>query len=429
MENNNNDKDYNLYTEHVVKEPWKAAKRRLKKAGFITLLAVIFGVIAGLVMLVVYKVGKGYIDDNKGAAVVEKESHTHGEKETDTKPMEPITISPVETEVVPTEPVTELQIDDEVLKEYAEYYKSLKAVTEKVQKSMVTVSVSRENIDWFNTTYQNISEDFGIVVSADDNGYYVLTDYSLVRTPGNIVVTYPDGSRDTAKILAGDTTTDLAIIKTGEITNKSVSIANFGDSSATMQGDLVVAVGKLYGFAGSIGYGITTGVENIISDTDSAYQLINTNISGNENATGIIVNLRGEIIGMITTAYNSGNSSPVTAYASNGISPIIEMLINGKRTAYLGVRGQEITADVEEKYNIPKGIYVSTVESNSPAYQAGIQTGDVLFAIADKEINTMTEFMEILRNKNVDDKITLMIKRKGRDEYKEIEFDLMLGVE
>ena len=429
MSDNNNDKEYDLYTEHIVKEPWKKFGRRAKKILLIMSLAVFFGLVAGLVMLVVYKVGKGYIEDDNKKPGIEKESESVIESESDTQSAEPVTIAPVETEQVTTETATEIQIDDEMLKEYSGYFKSLKAVASKVKASMVTVTVSRENVDWFNATYQNISEAYGLVISSDSTGYYVLTDYALVRTPGNIVITYPGGSTDTAVFLAGDTTTNLAVIKTGTFDEKAVKIAAFGDSNAIVQGDLVLAVGKLYGFAGSIGYGMATGTNNTVNDTDSSYRLINTDIAGSGNPTGVICNLRGEITGIVTTTYNSGNSSLITAYAINDVAPLIERLSNGNTTPYLGIRGQEVTKEIKEKYEIPDGIYVTAVEANSPAYQAGIQTGDVIVSINKKEIKTMNEFMNELGGHKVNSNISLMIKRKGREEYKEIEFTLMLGGE
>lgn len=428
MADNNNDKEYDLYTEHIVKDPWKKIARRAKKILLIMCLAVFFGLVAGLIMLLVYKVGKDYIEDDKNQTI-EKESESVSEIESDTESKEPVTISPVETEPAETEPVTEIQIDDEVLKEYAGYYKSIQAVASKVKESMVTVTVTKENIDWFNATYQNISEAYGLVISADSTGYYILTDYSLVKSSGDIVITYPGGGNDTAVLLAGDATTNLAVIKTSTFYEDEVNIAAIGDSNAVLQGDFVLAVGKLYGFGGSIGYGLATGINNSVSDTDSVYHLINTDIVGSGNPTGVLCNLRGEITGIITTAYNSGNSNLITAYAVKDIVSLVESLSNGKTTPYLGIRGQEVTPQIKDKYNIPDGIYITAVETNSPAYQAGIQTGDVLYAINNIGMVSMNGFMKELGKYRPEDKISVMVKRKGRDEYKEIEFNLFLGVE
>jgi S1-C subfamily serine protease len=195
------------------------------------------------------------------------------------------------------------------------------------------------------------------------------------------------------------------------------------------QGDILIAVGKLYGFAGSMGYGMATGVNNSINDTDSCYRLINTDITGTESSSGVLANINGKVVGIVTTSYNSGSTNLVTAYAVSDIIDLVERLCNGRTTGYFGIRGQEVTDEIKQSNGIPAGIYVSVVETNSPAYSVGIQTGDVICGINSKPVTTMKEFMDILGKYDAGDSLNVKIKRKGRDMYKEIEFNLMLGVE
>ena len=425
-------KDYDLYTEHIVKTPWTRIKRWIKKGLVVFALAVFFGLVAGLVMLVVYKGGKRFVDPptaNAGIDLNENETASDEQTEEDTK--EPITLPPVEdnTEEATDKPEIPSGGNNGVLDDYKEIYGALKNIANGVNKSMVTVTVAREDVDWFNSTYQNITEEIGIVIAKDSTGFYVLTDYSLIRNAGSIVITYPDGSTDTAAVEAGDFTTDLAVLKTAKATNKSVEVAVLGDSSVVEKGDLIVAVGKLYGFAGSMGYGMATGVNNVVNDTDSSYKLINTDIAGTENSSGVLVNLNGQIVGIITTGYSSGNSRLIAAYAISGVRDLIQNLSNAIDTPYLGIKGQEVTPALKLAYDIPDGVYVTAIETNSPAYFAGIQMGDVICALENEQITTMEEFMKALRGHKPNEAVRLTVKRKGRDTYKEIEFNLMLGVE
>ncbi len=426
------DKEYDLYTEHIVKEPWKKVKRYLKKALVILLMAVFFGLVAGLVMLLVYKTGNKYIEEPPTRPTITlsgEEETTTEETTTDNSETESITVPPVEVPTNPTEAPTEEEPDDEFLMDYSKYYESLKKVAGKVNSSMVTVTASKENVDWFNSTYQNISEEYGLVVAAGENGYYILTDYSLVKNTNNLVVTYPDGGKDMATLMAGDITTNLAVLKTGSVNNTSVNVASLSDSAMVRQGDILIAVGKLYGFAGSMGYGMATGVNNSINDTDSCYRLINTDITGTESSSGVLANINGKVVGIVTTSYNSGSTNLVTAYAVSDIIDLVERLCNGRTTGYFGIRGQEVTDEIKQSNGIPSGIYVSVVETNSPAYSIGIQTGDVICGINSKPVTNMKEFMDILAKYDSGDSLNVTIKRKGRDMYKEIEFNLMLGVE
>ncbi len=423
MSDKKND-NYDLYTEHIVKEPWKNSKRILKKGALLVAMAVFFGLVAGLVMIIVYKTGKNYLDDNK-AAMNETTSSTDGSESKETDP-EDTTVPPIEE--ITTEIPSTVPIDNEKLNDYMGYYKALKSVADKAGLSVVTVTAAKQGVDFFNSTYQNIADEYGIVISSDSTGYYILTEYSLVKNSENIQVTYYDKTVDTAEFVAGDTTTDMAVIKTGSL-NTAVVPVQFGNSDAVLKGDLLVATGKLYGFNGTIGYGIATGVNNSVNDTDSIYRLINTDISGTATSNGVILNLHGEVVGIITMAYNSDNTNFITAYAINDVRNLMQNLVNKKSMPYLGIKGQTVTDEIAATNKIPKGIYISAVETNSPAYKSGIQSGDVITRINGTEINNMESFMMQLEKNNPGDNVNVTIKRRGREDYKEIEFNLVLGVE
>lgn len=423
MSDKKND-NYDLYTEHIVKEPWKNSKRILKKGASLVAMAVFFGLVAGLVMIIVYKTGKNYLDDNK-VAMNETISSTDGSESKETDP-EDTTVPPIEE--ITTEIPSTVPIDNEKLNDYMGYYKALKSVADKAGLSVVTVTAAKQGVDFFNSTYQNIADEYGIVISSDSTGYYILTEYSLVKNSENIQVTYYDKTVDTAEFVAGDTTTDMAVIKTGSL-NTAVVPVQFGNSDAVLKGDLLVATGKLYGFNGTIGYGIATGVNNSVNDTDSIYRLINTDISGTATSNGVILNLYGEVVGIITMAYNSDNTNFITAYAINDVRNLMQNLVNKKSMPYLGIKGQTVTDEIAATNKIPKGIYISAVETNSPAYKSGIQSGDVITQINGTGINNMESFMIQLEKSNPGDNVNVTIKRRGREDYKEIEFNLVLGVE
>lgn len=435
IDNTENNSEYNLYTEHIVDKPWKNIRKNLKKGLVLLAMAIVFGLVAGLVMVIVYKGGRNYVDKKtppisttaEPSTEETKAQETTSETESDSENGETITIAPIESGETKTENESETIEPDDNLLQYGEYYESLRKVTEDTKSSMVKVTVSKEKVDWFNSTYQNITDEYGLVISKDSTGYFILTDYTMLKNAGDIVVTYIDGTTDTAVFVAGDATTNIAVIKTSTA-DKDVKIATLGSANSLKQGDPVIAIGNLYGFAGASGYGMATGVDITVNDTDSSYKLITTSIVGNSDSTGIITNLQGEIVGIITMSYNSGSSNFVTGYSVNDVRKLIEQLGNGKSTAYFGIKGQEVTEKIKTEYGIPNGIYISAVEAKSPAYQAGIQTGDVIYRVNDTTVNTMQEFMTQIRKCSPDTMTRVMIKRKGRDSYKEIEFNLILVV-
>ena len=68
----------------------------------------------------------------------------------------------------------------------------------------------------------------------------------------------------------------------------------------------------------------------------------------------------------------------VTGLAISQIKELIETLSNNQSIVYMGVTGETITPQISEKKGIPKGVFVESVEVDSPAMQAGIQNADVI---------------------------------------------------
>lgn len=125
------------------------------------------------------------------------------------------------------------------------------------------------------------------------------------------------------------------------------------------------------------------------------------------------------MVGIITMAYNSDNTNFITAYAINDVRNLMQNLVNKKSMPYLGIKGQTVTDEIAATNKIPKGIYISAVETNSPAYKSGIQSGDVITQINGTGINNMESFMiqlekvirEIMSMSRLKDEAGKIIKR------------------
>lgn len=423
MESKDKKKKYDLYTEHIVPDN-TAAKKTLKKALFTCLFGALFGVIAGGVMLLVYAGGSGDGEGNKKPQItlgnqVDNNDGVNNDKD--------VTVSVPEN----TKPTTETEPvwDEEFLSQLEELNKNygvIKAVAGKV--SNYTVRVYRPSDGSQVSGFYNTNEAFGLLAAEDDLHYYILTDKTFVNNK-ECYVCYQDGTSVVAEFVEADETTGFAIVRTLKegITNGEIAV--LGSSDAVIEGDIVVAVGELYGFVDSIGYGMITGSNVTVSDTDSSFKILTTDIVGSANSFGVVANLNGAVTGIITTNYNTGTSNHITAYAIDDVVKIIEKLMNGNKCSYFGIRGQSATEALFTDKNAPKGIYVSTVEINSPAYFAGVQPGDIITAIENSTVTNMDEFMDALYKEEEGSTVEIKAKRKGRDQYKEIVFTVTLGVE
>lgn len=132
------------------------------------------------------------------------------------------------------------------------------------------------------------------------------------------------------------------------------------------------------------------------------------------------------MIGWVTDDFKNENSQDMTAiYSISDYKPQLERLTNGRSIAYFGVRGQEVSAAMIGQ-GMPAGIYVADAVAGGPAYEAGIQNGDIITAIDGSAVRTSKELQTQLENLESGQEITVKVRRQSREEYKELEYHVNL---
>ena len=95
--------------------------------------------------------------------------------------------------------------------------------------------------------------------------------------------------------------------------------------------------------------------------------------------------------------------------------------------AYIGIKGTDVSSEYAQYYNLPEGIYVSSVTSGSPAEKAGIKKGDVVVKYKGKDVTTMEGLQEKMSRSKAGDKVEITVKRADNGEYKEVKVTVTLG--
>ena len=139
-----------------------------------------------------------------------------------------------------------------------------------------------------------------------------------------------------------------------------------------------------------------------------------------------MLNLDGEIIGVILQSY-SGGSNMVTCVGVSEIAGLMETLSNNKDRPYIGIRGQAVTEEIADKTGIPVGIYVSEVQVDSPAMLAGCMNGDVITEMEGKTVKNIEEYSRMLQECKPGETVKVTAMRKGAEGYTEIVFDVTVG--
>ncbi|XEQ92864.1 Putative serine protease HtrA [Sporomusa carbonis] len=263
-----------------------------------------------------------------------------------------------------------------------------------------------------------VEKGVGSGVIFDPNGY-IATNYHVVEGAQDITVSLTDGRTMSGKVVGVDPATDLAVVKVDAAGLPSVT---FGDSDLIMVGEPAIAIGNPLGleFRGSVTVGVISALNRTIEVGDRKFKLIQTDAAINPgNSGGALVNADGQVIGINSAKIaKEGVEGMGFAIPINSARPILQSLVeNGKVVrAYLGVGILDRESALRNGYDLEfdHGVYIARVEKNGPAYQAGIQEGDIIVKINGVDVNSVADLRSALDSIPVGSKVDVVIIRNGR---------------
>lgn len=195
-----------------------------------------------------------------------------------------------------------------------------------------------------------------------------------------------------------------------------------------LAGTPVVALGSPMGSIHSIGYGMITSAGIILPMTDRNYRLIQTDISGSQNASGVLFDLQGQVVGIITNGKTGSDMrNMISAFGIAELRRIVEKMSNASPIAYMGISGVDVTREANQELGVPYGAYVENIDMDSPAMRAGIQRGDIITMIDDTTIVSFGNYSNTLMAMIPGQTVTVTVKRQVQEEYKEMSFNIELG--
>ncbi|TVR56131.1 MAG: Do family serine endopeptidase [Gemmatimonadales bacterium] len=275
----------------------------------------------------------------------------------------------------------------------------------------------------------------GFIVSPDG---YILTNDHVVSGAQRIRVFLPDRREYTARLVGGDPTTDVAVLK---IEDRNLPTLSFGSSRDVRVGEWVLAVGNPgFGGGSSLDYTVTAG---IISAIGRPLQLIQRELGQQEewqelagfaiedfiqtdavinpgNSGGPMVNVRGQVVGI-----NSAIASRTGFYQGYGFAipvdlarRVMEDLVEyGQvRRPYLGVSMVPVEPEDAEYYGLPRtsGVLVQGVPEDGPAAAAGIRQEDVIVSVDDEAVERPSQLQSIIAQKRPGDRVRVRFYRDGQ---------------
>jgi serine protease Do len=270
-------------------------------------------------------------------------------------------------------------------------------------------------------TLQSLGSGFII----DPAGYIVTNQHVVERAADlKIHVTTNDGKTYNAHYIAGDDKTDLAFIKIdAETAFPFISLDNI---SPNLLGQTVIVVGNAVGYGSSISRGVLSAVKRDITVDDTEYKgLVQTDAAINPgNSGGPVIDLSGRLVGI---------SSAKMAFTPQGVptqgmgfaipADVVRDSVNQfKKVAQkqakpnnrpasasdtsvsnaeklFGLQLQDLNQELSDAlgYLHGRGVLVTAVEPGSPADEAGLERGLVIYRAGNFETNSVKQVEELLR--------------------------------
>ncbi len=259
----------------------------------------------------------------------------------------------------------------------------------------------------------------GFILSEDG---YILTNYHVVEGGTSFAVITSDNTEYEAVLIGSDSSNDIAVLK---IDAQGLNPVSIGSSDALIVGDQVAAIGNPLGeLTSTLTVGYVSAKSRYVTTDSNTINMLQTDCAINSgNSGGPLFNMKGEVVGITTAKYSGTSTSGASiegigfAIPMDDVSCLIDDIIEYGyvRSAYLGIM---VTTQVE-----PNGAYVQSVESGYCAEKAGLQAGDIIIAVGDREISTMNDLTRAMRELDPDDTTTITVLRGGKELTMEITLD------
>lgn len=316
------------------------------------------------------------------------------------------------------------------------------AIYEMGCEQVVGISIMVET-NIFGQTSSSAVSGSGFIISEDG---YILTNYHVVEYSAvygyDITVILGSGDEYKAKLVGYDEDNDVALLK---IEANGLNSVTFGSSEMMQVGENAYIIGNPLG---ELAYSMTSGIisaldREITVENGVAINMFQTNAAVNSgNSGGPVYNAKGEVIGIVTAKYaDTGVEGLGFAIPIDDAAYIAEQILKYgyvKGKAYLGVSvvdssrvgttnnsyGGFFGWGSQQSNGLPDGAYVHSVESGSCAEKAGIKTGDIIIAIGDYKINSVSDLTTVLRRElRAGDSGIVTVWRGGEELKLEVLFD------
>lgn len=262
----------------------------------------------------------------------------------------------------------------------------------------------------------------GVIISEDG---YIVTNNHVIDNATQLQVTLNNNKTYIAELVGTDPNTDIALLKIDA--KRKLPYLAFGDSNNAKVGEWVLAVGNPFNLTSTVTAGIISAKARNLDTNNKTQSFIQTDAAVNPgNSGGALVNTNGDLIG-VNTAITSRTGSYVGysfAVPSNIAKKVVDDIIEYGNVldGILGISTPKVNSRyaVENGLNEVDGVYIEDVTEDSGAFEAGLQSGDIIKKTDEVDIHKLADLNGYLSSKRPGDTIQIAIKRDDEEILKPV---------
>lgn len=253
----------------------------------------------------------------------------------------------------------------------------------------------------------------GFIFSSDG---LLFTNSHVVHGAEKIMVSLLNENEIEATLIGEDPDTDLAILK---IYADGFSVAKLGNAADLQIGQFVIAIGNPFGYQHTVTAGVVSALGRTLQ-TQSGHMVDNVIQSDAAlnpgNSGGPMINTDGEVVGVNTAMINGAQGLSFSVDINTAKEIATQLIRDGKVfKGYLGVALQEVPVNqkILRHYHLPnqKGLFVVSIEKDSPAALSQLQEGDIVVSFNGKTVNTLHELFKELTRRDIINAIDISVVR------------------
>ncbi|MGB1077212.1 MAG: trypsin-like peptidase domain-containing protein, partial [Bdellovibrionales bacterium] len=237
------------------------------------------------------------------------------------------------------------------------------------------------------------------------------------------VIVLNDGREFDAQIILIDEASDIALLK---VEAKDLPFATLKPSETLEVGDLVLAIGNPFGVGQTVTSGIVSALARSSFNINDINFFIQTDAAINPgNSGGPLVDMSGHVVGINTAIYSRDGGSLGIGFSVP--SEMVQTIITAEKTGakndqgnikrpWLGVTTQKVTSDIAGSLGLdrPTGSLISALHPQSPLAKKGLEVGDIVTHINDKEIRDAAEMQFRLLTVAIGEKVKVTYQREDQ---------------